>query len=193
MRVLRSLQASFSSPKVAEKFFESDIAQGPMCESIPEDETPVFPQADTSMCDGEDFPSTPSDHSLHIDKIDNLVSFPGHLALLSQEDKIQLAYEVFSLYLSSRDISVPEDFLTLLADGMVQLKKAGRSNMLYSLAKGLGTTRQDGSDSLFPCRQVVAGLVEHCVNFFTATYVTQVCFSLSVDIHVRLFINDYYR
>lgn len=64
-------------------------------------------------------------------------------------------------------MSVPEDFLALVADGMEQLKNAERSNMLYSLAKGLGTSRLDGSDSLFPCRQVVAGLVEHCVYFFS--------------------------
>ena len=52
----------------------------------------------------------------------------------------------------------------LAAQGMAQLKKAGRSNILYSLAKGLGTMRTSGSDSIFPSKQLVIGLVEHSVN-----------------------------
>lgn len=42
--------------------------------------------------------------------------------------------------------------------------------MLYSLAVGLGTKRKDDSDSKFPLKKVVAGLVEYCINFFNAEF-----------------------
>ena len=52
---------------------------------------------------------------------------------------------------------------------MEQLQASGRSNMLYGLAVGLGTLkRKDGSDSLFPSKKVVAGLMEYSIDFFNA-------------------------
>lgn len=51
---------------------------------------------------------------------------------------------------------------------MTQLQTAGRSNVS---SKGLGTQHSDDSDSLFPCKQLVAGVVEH---FFIASYGDQV-------------------
>ena len=53
---------------------------------------------------------------------------------------------------------------------MRQLKKANRSNIVYALAKGLGTQRSDGKDSVFPTKQIVAGLVEYLANFFSAKH-----------------------
>ena len=93
---------------------------------------------------------------------------------MEPEDHLQFASEVFTAYCSRRNIAVPQDFLQLAIEGMVQLQATGRSNILYSLAKGLGNQRSDGSDSLFPCKQLVAGIVEHCINFFAASNVGQV-------------------
>ena len=49
----------------------------------------------------------------------------------------------------------------------MQWEASGRSNFVYGLAKGLGTERQDGSDTVFPAKRVIAGLFEYSVNFFS--------------------------
>lgn len=72
-------------------------------------------------------------------------------------------------------IQVPlGDFVQLVVQGMERLHKAGRTNVIYLIAKALGTTRPDGSDSLLPTSRMPMGLIEHIVNFFTATSVQQV-------------------
>ena len=72
------------------------------------------------------------------------------------------------------NVVVPQDFLQYVVKAMKQLKMANRTNFLYALAKGLGTQRSDGKDSVFPSKQLVAGMVEHCVNFFNAKFVDEV-------------------
>ena len=47
-------------------------------------------------------------------------------------------------------------------------------NVLYNLAKGLGTPRLDGSDSRFPAKRMPMGLVEYATNFFVADKMQQV-------------------
>ena len=48
----------------------------------------------------------------------------------------------FTDYIDKKlNITIPEDFLTLSAKAMAQLKNNERSNVLYNLAKGLGTPR----------------------------------------------------
>ena len=85
---------------------------------------------------------------------------------MEPEDHLQFASDVFTAYCSRRNIAVPQDFLQLAIEGMVQLQATGRSNILYSLAKGLGNQ-----------------FVEHCINFF----VVYVCFCVHTNftcIHV---------
>ena len=48
------------------------------------------------------------------------------------------------------DVKVAEDFLSLAAMAMAQLRLSDRSNTLYNLAKGWGTLRKDMSYSRFP-------------------------------------------
>ncbi len=62
-----------------------------------------------------------------------------------------------------RSLTVPEDFLSLTAKAMAQLKRSERSNVLYNLAKGIGTPRDDGSDSRLPTRHMPMGLVDKCL------------------------------
>ena len=70
---------------------------------------------------------------------------------------------------------VPDGFIQLAFNGMSHLKKCGRSNVIYSLVKSLGTMRPDQTDSLLPAKRMLMGLIEHCVNFFSATSINQVC------------------
>ena len=177
IRVLRELQSKFHTPKEAERHFIPELA--PASQSIPEGATDLTAsQGDEQLKFRLPPVGSPDDvsstGSLAIERVDTLISYSEHIARMPTEDQLRLAGEVYSMYLSKEDVSVPEDFLKLVAQGMVQLQNAGRSNILYSLAKGLGTMRPDGSDSIFPSRQLVTGLVEHCANFFAASFSEQV-------------------
>ena len=61
-----------------------------------------------------------------------------------------------------------DDFIRLSLSAMAHLKSCGRSNVVYSLVKCLGTMRNDGSDSLLPAKRMPLGLIEHCVDFFAS-------------------------
>ena len=67
------------------------------------------------------------------------------------------------------------NFIQFVVNGMNHLKQCSRSNVIYLLAKSLGTIRPDGSDSLLPAKRMPMGLIEYCVNFFNANTVQQVC------------------
>lgn len=71
-------------------------------------------------------------------------------------------------------LNVPQDYLELCVQAMLHLKQCDRSNILYSLAKGLGTLKPDGSDSKFPAKRMPAGLLQHMVEFFAAENQSQV-------------------
>ena len=91
------------------------------------------------------------------------------LSQLSEGYQLEFMSKFFSQYaLVNHCLTVPEDFLILSAKAMAQLKHSDRSNVLYNLAMGLGTLRDDGSDSRFPTRRMPMGLVEHMANFFVA-------------------------
>jgi len=66
------------------------------------------------------------------------------------------------------------NFIEYSVKGMLHLADCSRSNVIYLLAKSLGTLRPDNSDSLFPAKRMSMGLIEHCVNFFNAPTVQQV-------------------
>lgn len=59
---------------------------------------------------------------------------------------------------------------------MRQLKRGGRSNVLYALTHDLGTTRSGSSETRFPTDRMPMGLLEYMANFFAATDVTKVLF-----------------
>ena len=60
--------------------------------------------------------------------------------------------DMFTLYLQQHThIRIPpSDFICLAIQGMERLHKAGRKNVIYLMAKALGTARLDGSDLLLP-------------------------------------------
>ena len=69
---------------------------------------------------------------------------------------------------------VADDFLFLVAHGIQHLHQQKRSNVIYSLAKAVGTMRPDGSDSLLPVKRMPMGLIEYAVMFFTASSIQKV-------------------
>ncbi len=78
-----------------------------------------------------------------------------------------LPQQLCALALNVAHVEIPPDYLTLSIAAMERLQKCGRGNVLYGLAKGVGTMREDGSDSVIPTTRMPMGLLEHTVNFFT--------------------------
>ena len=71
-------------------------------------------------------------------------------------------------------MSVPGDFLSYTAKVMMNLKSSGRTNVLYNLAKGIGSLRADGTTSRFPTDRMPMGLIEYIASFYVCDDVNQV-------------------
>ena len=69
---------------------------------------------------------------------------------------------------------IPHDFLEKAVSAMNDLQKSGRSNVLYTLAHGFGTTRPGSSDTRFPTDRMPMQLLEYMANFFAATDLNKV-------------------
>ena len=110
-----------------------------------------------------------------IESIDTLLPAVQQICDLETEEHLKLVGEIFTAYCFRWNLTVHEDFLELTVKAMSQLNINGRTNILYALAKGLGTLRSDGSDTLFPCKQLVTGLLEYSANFFAVSYADEVC------------------
>lgn len=99
---------------------------------------------------------------------------------LSSQEHLHILSTLYSEFVSSQEhpATVPTDFLELAFSAMCHLRDCGRSNIIYLMAKGLGTMRPDKSDSQFPAKRMPFGLIEHAANFFSAHSVITVQCSL---------------
>lgn len=129
-----------------------------------------------------DSPESQSSSVVSIHYVDTLQSLSSQLRRMDAEQQLSFLSDVFTSIAESEQLSIPSDFLHMSLQAMKQLQSSGRSNMLYGLAVGLGTKREDGSDSMFPSKKVVAGLMEYSINFFNAQ------FSQNVRLYVIVFI-----
>lgn len=98
------------------------------------------------------------------------------LARLPPDSQLEILSSFFSVVVGCCPSApmIPQDFLKLVLHGMQQLHAAGRSNIIYNLAKALGTLRSDGTTSLMPVHRMPVGLIEYATNFFTASSVYRV-------------------
>ena len=97
------------------------------------------------------------------------------LAGLPPSEQVAVLSELFSAYLRHCNLQAVEpEFLELAARGMQHLHEKGRTNVIYSMVKAVGTMHSDGSDSLLPAERMPMGLIEYAVNFFTASSVQKV-------------------
>jgi len=91
---------------------------------------------------------------------------------------------LFDMFLQrSTTLARIPNFIEFAVNGMEHLQACGRSNVIYSLAKSLGTKRLDGSDSLLPAKRMPMGLIEYCVNFFNASSRQQVFHAADFPLH----------
>ena len=94
---------------------------------------------------------------------------------LNEGSRLPVLSELFSTCVSSLfKVLVPDDFLCLAASAMVQLSNGGRTNILYNLAKGMGTLRPGNDESRFPINKIPMGLVEYTALFFAFDNLQQV-------------------
>ena len=97
------------------------------------------------------------------------------LEALHSHEQLEILSLLFSRVLQKCSTpTIPPDFLVLVSDGMQRLHASKRSNVIYLLAKALGTLRSDGSESLMPVNKMPMGLLEYTVNFFTASSIQKV-------------------
>lgn len=85
-----------------------------------------------------------------------------HFNQLPVNAQLDLLSKLFSLV----------DFIVLAARAMLQLTSSGQSNVLYNLAKAIGTIREDGTDSRLPGKRMpmgLMGLIEYIAIFLLQT------------------------
>ena len=109
---------------------------------------------------------------------DNTFTVPVFVDMINglpAESRLPLLSELFSNCVSALfKCAVPKDFLCLAASAMNQLSIGGRTNVLYNLAKGMGTLRPDSQDPRFPINRMPMGLVEYAAQFFANDNLQQV-------------------
>ena len=156
-KVTKDLNKLFGSPEVAEQHYMARPASGSTPQTLTSTSIgPSLPEMDTALPQ----PST---------TLEGIEYCRVGIGGLSTDDKLG----VLSALLT--DVaSFPPDYLFLAAKAADHLRESGRSNVIYSLAKALGTMRPDGSDSLLPAKTMPMGLIEYAANFFCATSVQKV-------------------
>lgn len=98
---------------------------------------------------------------------------------LNSQEQLHIISVLYSEFINSQEhpSSAPADFLELAFSAVCHLHDCGRSDIIYLMAKGLGTMRLDKSDSLFPAKRMPTGLIEYAAKIFTAHSVQQVILS----------------
>ncbi len=91
---------------------------------------------------------------------------------LNPNQQLEVLSQLFS---QVSNIPVQSDFLELANNAMCHLKDNNRSNIIYLLAKCVGTKRSNGLNSLLPVKRMPMELIEYVVNFFTSSSLTEVC------------------
>lgn len=181
-KVIVWLRRRYASPRQAEEFYFPELnlrAQTPTQTLNVEMQTDPTSVATVGIQTSlNDLPDSPVATDTLIDGLNQL----------SMEHLMEVLSNFFSKYCRATGVSVPDDFLSLSIKAMVQLKRSYRGNVVYNLAKGLGTPRPDGSDSRFPTMVMPMGLVEHITNFFVADTVQQVRTSLHL-LHIMYLVN----
>ena len=67
--------------------------------------------------------------------------------------------------LNNCNIDVSEDFISYTSNAMSQLRHSQHTNVLYNLAKKIGTLREDNSDSRLSTKCMPMGLIEYTASF----------------------------
>ena len=111
---------------------------------------------------------------------DSMASFKPQFQALTAEDQLSMISELLMEHATKfYRVTVPKDFLQSSLMSMQHLDSSGKVNVLYELAKGLGTLRPDSTEPLFPITRMPFGLMQYMVTFFNSTPGTHVSSVLS--------------
>ena len=136
-------------------------------ESAPQS-SPILHGGDCATDCGNQLEHSYSPISIEVE--DTVTSSLSMLEVLPADEKLRVISEMFCLYAANHySLVVPSDYLALSLQGMKQLEVAGRHNVLYQLARGLGNMHPDGSDSVFPTSRMPMGLLQYMVDFFNSS------------------------
>ena len=175
----RCLRKHYKTPKDAERFYIGELqhdATATGCQDSPGQHNTTSQNTGTRSSD-----STQSD-------VLELAAFQYLFSQLQGDAQLQILSALFSTVVRQElNVVVPDDFLVLAAKAMKHLQHSGRSNVLYKLAKGFGTMREDESDSRFPTRKMPMGLVEYTADFFAADNLQSVGIELTL-VHKLIFV-----
>ena len=154
----------YKSPKDAEAFYSDNFSPVPRPQVNAVVPVAVLPSGESVAVQTEALePST----LIHL------------FSRLPVETHLQVLSRLFTSYVSAASsLTVPDDFLCHAAAAIVHLHENGRTNVLYNLAKGIGTFRPDKTDTRFPIKQMPMGLVEYIAQFFAADNLQKVCFNM---------------
>ena len=166
--MLVTLKKTFKTPVQAEESFRQQSPLSPSEVNV-ESSPPMTTEASTQCTVATVMSMTQTDSTLC-----NYASSQTDISIPSKEDSLLMLSEMFTQLMAERGVVVPTDFLLKCAVWMEHCAVASRSNVLYNLAKGLGTLRNDGSESLFPCKRMPMGLVEFVCSFFASENRNQV-------------------
>ena len=133
-RVNKYLCKKFETPDLAEKYFERDENTGGGSHAVDgeETETQHMPLEDSSTSDD-------NITSVDIQAVDIWEQTCCLISEMKPDAHLSFISRLIFTYCSKLQVSIPEDFLLFAAKGMEQLQRLKRNNMLYALAKGLGT------------------------------------------------------
>ena len=82
--------------------------------------------------------------------------------------------DLFTDLCSSHCLPVPKNFIALAVKAMGNLEDAGRTNVLYDLAVGLGSSHPGDSKTRFPNDHMPMGLLEYVAKFFASENMNEV-------------------
>ena len=75
------------------------------------------------------------------------------------------------------DVNTEFNFLELTLLATKHLSMRSRSNVIYKLAKAIGTMRPNGLDSRLPAKRMPMGLLEYIANFYNVENYQHVSFT----------------
>ena len=162
LRVISKYPMQFATPKLAEEYYFG--------------RTNTSEEMDVSTCTGHVDASTQTESYLPAASrtLDSTHSIKSAVSQLGEFTRLEIISEMFGAYAHSQGVSVSNDFLQLLLQAAHHLKNCNRINVVYGLAKVIGTMRLDKTDSLMPAKRMPMGLVEYLVQFFSAKNLTKV-------------------
>ena len=134
---------------------------------------PIIATAESTTVDSREMFTQTEGLDVPVTNVDRIATAISLLKMVSDEELMRVISSLFQQFaLTKYDVHIPVDFLQLSLIAIRHLNQCGRSNVVYGVAKAIGTMRPDRSDSRLPARRMPMGLLEYMVKFYNSnTYV----------------------